>query len=89
MAKTALATIPPAADQPRRTFLRAAGAAGLMAALPTRTDAQAQDKPAEQVFDLGNFVLRSGATLREAKLAYETHGTLTWDKSNAIAFPTP
>jgi len=43
----------------------------------------------ETVFDLGDFVLRSGATLREAKLAYKTHGTLDPDKSNLIVYPTP
>jgi homoserine O-acetyltransferase len=26
-------------------------------------------------FDLGNLVLQSGATLRDAKLAYKTYGT--------------
>jgi homoserine acetyltransferase len=41
-----------------------------------------------QIFELGNFVLRSGATLRDAKLAYKTYGTLNHDKSNAIVYPT-
>lgn len=92
MAKSALVAIPPTTGQPRRAFLRAAGAAGLsgvLAALPTRADAQAQDTPLEQVFALGNFVLRSGATLREARLTYKTHGTLNSDQSNAIVYPTP
>jgi homoserine O-acetyltransferase len=43
----------------------------------------------QQLFELGDFVLRSGATLREAKLSYKTHGTLNADKSNAIVYPTP
>ena len=29
-----------------------------------------------------------GATLRDAKLAYKTYGTLNEDKSNVIAYPT-
>jgi len=43
----------------------------------------------QQLFELGNFVLRSGATLREATLSYKTHGTLNADNSNAIVYPTP
>jgi len=38
---------------------------------------------------LGDFALRSGITLRAAKLAYKTHGRLNADKSNAILYPTP
>lgn len=41
-----------------------------------------------EVFDLGDVVLQEGATLRDAKLAYKTHGTLNDDKSNAIVYPT-
>ncbi len=41
-----------------------------------------------EVFDLGDFTLQEGATLREAKLAYKTYGTLNADKSNAIVYPT-
>jgi homoserine O-acetyltransferase len=40
------------------------------------------------VFDLGDFTLQHGATLRGAKLAYQTYGTLNADKSNAIVYPT-
>ena len=40
-------------------------------------------------FDLGNFVLRCGTTLPEAKLVYKTHGRLNPDKSNLIVYPTP
>ena len=32
--------------------------------------------------------LQGGATLRDAKLAYKTHGELNADKSNAIVYPT-
>jgi homoserine acetyltransferase len=30
-----------------------------------------------EIFKLGDVVLQQGATLRDAKLAYKTHGTLT------------
>ena len=41
-----------------------------------------------EVFDLGDVVLQEGATLREAKLAYQAYGTLNEDRSNAIVYPT-
>lgn len=41
-----------------------------------------------ELFDLGDVVLQNGATLRNAKLAYKTFGTLNADKSNAIVYPT-
>lgn len=41
-----------------------------------------------EIFDLGDCVLKSGATLRDAKLAYKTYGTLNIDKSNTIVYPT-
>ena len=41
-----------------------------------------------EVFDLGNVVLQSGATLRDAKLAYKTFGTLSPKKDNVIVYPT-
>src|SRR5689334_2849824 len=41
-----------------------------------------------EVFDLGDFTLQHGATLRAAKLAYKTYGELNADKSNAIVYPT-
>ena len=37
-----------------------------------------------EVFELGDLVLKEGATLRDAKLAYKTYGTLNDDKSNTI-----
>ena len=40
-----------------------------------------------QYFELGNFPLIDGVTLRDAKLAYKTHGKLNANKSNAILFP--
>jgi homoserine O-acetyltransferase len=41
-----------------------------------------------QVFELGDVQLQHGATLRNAKLAYKTYGTLNADKSNVIVYPT-
>jgi homoserine O-acetyltransferase len=41
-----------------------------------------------QVFELGNVVLQSQMTLREARLAYKTYGVLNSDKSNVIVCPT-
>ena len=51
--------------------------------------ASVQAAPPFDVFDLGDFLLRSGATLRSAKLVYKTHGRLSADKSNVIVYPTP
>lgn len=41
-----------------------------------------------QIHELGDVVLQSGLTLRGARLAYKTYGTLKADKSNAILYPT-
>jgi homoserine O-acetyltransferase len=41
-----------------------------------------------EVFDLGDVRLQMGATLRDAKLAYKTYGTLDQDRSNVIVYPT-
>ena len=41
-----------------------------------------------EIFELGNLVLQSGATLRGAKLAYKTFGRLNAAKDNVIVFPT-
>jgi homoserine O-acetyltransferase len=40
------------------------------------------------IFELGDVVLQSGLTLREARLAYKTYGTLNSRKDNAIVIPT-
>jgi homoserine O-acetyltransferase len=40
------------------------------------------------VFEAGNLSLQRGATLRNARLAYQTYGSLNADKSNAIVYPT-
>ena len=39
------------------------------------------------VYDLGDVRLQRGATLRAAKIAYKTFGTLNAEKSNAIVYP--
>jgi homoserine O-acetyltransferase/O-succinyltransferase len=41
-----------------------------------------------QLFELGNLVLQNGATVRDAKLAYKTFGTLNAAKDNVIVYPT-
>jgi homoserine O-acetyltransferase len=41
-----------------------------------------------EMFELGDVTLQSGLTLRDAKLAFKTYGTLNADKSNAIVYPT-
>ncbi|GAB3488720.1 alpha/beta fold hydrolase [Amycolatopsis cihanbeyliensis] len=40
------------------------------------------------VYDLGDFTLQGGLTLRDAKLAYQTYGTLNAGRDNAIVYPT-
>ncbi len=41
-----------------------------------------------ELFDLGDYGLVSGMTLRSAKLAYKTYGTLSERRDNAILYPT-
>lgn len=41
-----------------------------------------------EVFSAGDVALQCGITLKDAKLAYKTHGKLNADKSNAVVFPT-
>src|SRR5262249_27512886 len=41
-----------------------------------------------EIFELGNVVLQSGLTLRNAQLAYKTYGTLNSSQDNAIIYPT-
>lgn len=41
-----------------------------------------------ETFNLGDFTMQSGATLRDAKLAYKTFGTLNAAKDNLIVYPT-
>jgi homoserine O-acetyltransferase len=44
---------------------------------------------AEGVFAIGDLVLQCGATLRDARIAYKTHGRLNAARSNVIVYPTP
>ena len=46
-------------------------------------------KKGHQIFEAGNVVLQSGLTLRGAKLAYQTYGTLNADRLNVILLMTP
>lgn len=41
-----------------------------------------------EIFELGDFTFQSGATLREAKLAYKTFGKLNAKRDNVIVYPT-
>ncbi len=41
-----------------------------------------------ELMDLGDVVLQSGLTLRNAKLAYKTYGSLNPQRDNAVVFPT-
>ncbi len=45
------------------------------------------DAPYE-VFEIEDFMLACGRTLRPARIAYRTYGELNADKSNAIVYPT-
>ena len=46
-----------------------------------------QDAPYD-VHEIPDFTLECGATLRPARVAYQTYGTLNDDRSNAIVYPT-
>ena len=41
-----------------------------------------------EIYQINNFTLQHGATLKEAKIAYKTYGQLNKDKTNAIVYPT-
>ncbi|KAG0559789.1 hypothetical protein KC19_10G129200 [Ceratodon purpureus] len=61
------------------------------ASLPTNLDPRLMtiaEREAYSFFEMGDFVLREGATLRGAKLAYKTWGTMNEDRSNAIVYPS-
>jgi homoserine O-acetyltransferase len=51
------------------------------------SDRRGPDAPYE-TFEVANFTLACGQTLRPARLAYQTYGTLNADRSNAIVYPT-
>ena len=44
-------------------------------------------KGPHEIFELGDFVLESGAVLPRARLLYKTHGTLNAARDNAILYP--
>jgi homoserine O-acetyltransferase len=44
--------------------------------------------PDYEMFELGDVVLQSQQTIRNAKMAYKTYGTLNANKDNAIVYPT-
>ncbi len=44
--------------------------------------------PDHELFELGDVVLQSGLTLRQAKLAYKTYGKLAPSRDNVIVMPT-
>jgi homoserine O-acetyltransferase/O-succinyltransferase len=41
-----------------------------------------------EMFELGDVVLQSGITLRQAKIAYKTYGSLAPSRDNVIVMPT-
>jgi homoserine O-acetyltransferase len=78
-------------DPSRRDFLRgftsaavAAWTGSRVAIVPTHAARQS----GEGVFKLGDLSMQSGATLRNARLAYKTHGQLNATRSNVILYPT-
>src|SRR5713226_6905736 len=44
--------------------------------------------PVHELFELGDVVLQSGITLRQAKIAYKTYGKLGPSRDNVIVMPT-
>lgn len=58
-------------------------------AVPHSVSSNEPQDPVRKSFDLRNFQLEGGATLRSAKLVYTTRGTLNADRSNAILVGSP
>lgn len=78
-------------DSGRRDFLRAIGSFGIGAFIASRSATAGSfelPRQEETAFDLGDFSLQSGKVLRNARLAYKTHGQLDSTKGNAILYPT-
>jgi homoserine O-acetyltransferase len=48
--------------------------------------AHGPDRPPHQIADLGDLVLESGAVIKNLRMSYVTHGTLSAAKDNAILF---
>lgn len=72
----------------RRDFLLGLSSETAIALLAGKVANAAPHQQREGVFELGNLPLQSGTTLRNAKLAYKTHGQLNATKSNVILYPT-
>jgi homoserine O-acetyltransferase len=75
----------------RRELLRVLMCAVAGASITVRTvtaDPETPWVPREEMFELGDLQLQSGAILHHAKLAYKAHGELNSAKSNAILYPT-
>lgn len=75
----------------RRDFLCGLSVAPVAAWTASRgviVPAHAARQSGEGVFQLGDFSLQSGVKLRNARLAYKTHGQLNATKSNVILYPT-
>jgi homoserine O-acetyltransferase/O-succinyltransferase len=53
-----------------------------------RSDREERPMTDYEIFELGDIVLQSKMTLRNAKLAYKTFGTLNAAKNNVIVYPT-
>ena len=41
-----------------------------------------------ELYDLGDVILQSAATIRDCKLAYKTFGVLNAKKDNVVVYPT-
>ena len=75
----------------RRDFLRtlgAAGVGGLVASLSAVVGPSEPTQLGEGVFELGDVCCSPASMLRNAKLAYKTHGQLNAAKTNVILYPT-
>lgn len=62
--------------------------AALCARAQATKPARAPAEGAQQFAELGEFKLRSGATIHDFRLGYRTLGTLNAEKSNAVIWPT-
>ena len=58
----------------------------LLAGVPAK--AHGPNDPPHQTFQLGDFKLESGETIKDFSISYVTHGTLNANKTNAILMVT-
>src|SRR5260370_28164478 len=78
-------------DCSRRDFLRGLFSTGVGAAmgLPgARVSEDVRWLQHESVFELGDLTLQTQEILRNARLAYKTHGQLNATKNNVILYPS-